>query len=102
MSQRDRVRPPVATLVFFRIQGLPKAFGGYLARRVGCMRRATGHVSCLPWGTCEAGIGATGLDAGVGLTLCIPGAKAGKTLTHTHTYTIALMETQQGGVGESL
>jgi len=48
------------------------------------MRRATGHVLCLHLGKCETSIRATGLDAGVGLTLYIPGAKAGKTLTLTH------------------
>jgi len=42
-------------------------------KRAGFMRQDTGHVSCLPSGSCEASICATGLKAGVRLTRAVPG-----------------------------
>ena len=72
-----------------QILGLPKASCRYLPKEHGVCARDIGHVSCLPLGTCETGIRATGLKAGVRLTSCVPGSKSWKNACiHTCRHTL--------------
>jgi len=60
---RDRVQSPVVTLLILD-SGAAKSGKQVLAKRAGCMRRDTGHVSCLPLSSCEGSILPLALSGG--------------------------------------